>query len=60
MLVLRIEKKQLKFLGYIVRKEELQNLTLTGHIDSKRDRGKFWLMDGIRLEGMVEGLYWEL
>lgn len=37
MLAHRIRKKQLKFLGHIIRKEGLENLTLTGHIEGKRD-----------------------
>lgn len=37
-LVFNIIKRQLKFLGYIMRKEGLGNLTHTGHIEDKRDR----------------------
>lgn len=33
-------QKDLKFLGHIMRKEDLKNLTLTGHTEGKRDKGK--------------------
>ena len=36
-----IRKKQLEFLGHVVRKEGLEeNLTLTGKIEGKRSRGR--------------------
>ena len=39
-LIFNTEKSQLKFLGYIIRKESLENLILTGQIDDKRYRRK--------------------
>lgn len=39
-LILRMRKRQLKFLGHKMRKESLENLTLTGNIEDKRDKGK--------------------
>ena len=39
-LKLDIRKRQLKFLGHIMRKEGLENLILTGRIEGGRDRGK--------------------
>ncbi len=38
-LILNIRKRQLKFLGHIMRKEGLENLILTGRIEGKRDKG---------------------
>lgn len=43
-LITTAEKNQKRLLtgllGYIMRKEDLQNLTLTGYIEGKRDREK--------------------
>lgn len=39
-LILNIRKRELNFLGHIIRKVGLENLILTGQIGSKRDRGK--------------------
>ena len=39
-LMLDIRKRQLKFLGHIMRKEGLENLILTGLIEGGRDRGE--------------------
>lgn len=36
----RIRKIQLTFLGHIMKKEDLEKLTLTGYIKDKRDRRK--------------------
>ena len=36
----RIRKRQLEFLGHIMRKEKLENLTVTGKIEEKRSRGR--------------------
>lgn len=38
-LLLRIRKGVLKFLGRIMRKVGLENLNLKGHIERKRDSG---------------------
>ena len=38
--MLDIRKRQLKFLGHIMRKDGLENLILTGWIEGGRDRGK--------------------
>ena len=35
-----IRKKQLQFLGHIMRKEGLENLMLIGYIEGKRDKGR--------------------
>ena len=39
-LVKSIRKRQLQFLEHIMRKERLENLTLTGRIEGKRSRGR--------------------
>lgn len=39
-LVLRIRKRLFTFLGYAIRQEGLENLTLIVHIDGKWDGGK--------------------
>lgn len=39
MLLLRNRKRQLKFLGFKMRKDHLENLTLCGNTERKRDRG---------------------
>ena len=39
-LLCNIRKRQLEFLGYVMRKEEIENLVVTGKIDDKRDRGR--------------------
>ena len=39
-LIKTIRKRQLQFLGHIMRKEGLENLMLTGYIDGKRDKGR--------------------
>lgn len=39
---LRIRKRRLEFLGRKMRKECLENMTLTEHIEGRRDRGKQW------------------
>ena len=39
-LMISIRKRQLQFLGHIMRKEGLENLTLTGRIEGKRSRGR--------------------
>lgn len=36
--ILRIREKQLKFFGCIIRKESLENVTLTRYIESKGNR----------------------
>ena len=35
-----IRKRQLEFLGHVMRKEELENLSVTGKINGKRSRGR--------------------
>ena len=39
-LMKRIRKRQLEFLGYIMRKEKLENLTVIRKIEGKRSRGR--------------------
>jgi len=39
-LLASIIKRQLKFLGHVLRKDSLENLVLTGKIEGKRDRGR--------------------
>lgn len=34
------QKRQLRFLRHTIRKDFLENLKLTGHIENKRERGK--------------------
>lgn len=46
-----IKKRQLKFLWYIIRKEGLENITLTGYIEGKRDK---WRQRGIYLTSLCE------
>src|ERR1041385_1911783 len=43
-LVINIRKRQLKFLGHIMRKEDLEEIIVTGKIDGKRSRGRQGLM----------------
>ena len=38
-LMKRIRKRQLEFLGHVMRKEKLENLTVTGKIEGTRSRG---------------------
>ena len=35
-----IRKRQLEFLGHVMRKESVENLTLTGRIEGKKSRGR--------------------
>ena len=39
-LLMIIRKRQLKFLGHIMRKNGLEELILTGSVDGKRSRGR--------------------
>jgi len=39
-LLKNIRKRQLEFLGHVMRKEELEHLSMTGKIDGKRSRGR--------------------
>ena len=39
-LVETIKKRQLQFLGHILRKEELEDMAITGNIEGKRARGR--------------------
>lgn len=39
-IILRSMKRQLKFFRHITRKQDLENLTYTGHIEDKRDKGR--------------------
>ena len=43
-LILEIRKKQMRFLGHLMRKDSLENLALTGKIEGKRSRGRQWLL----------------
>lgn len=36
--MLRIRKRELKYLGYIFKKGVLQNLSFTGHLEGKKDK----------------------
>ena len=49
-LMKNIRKRQLGFLGHVLRREELENLSLTGRIDGQRGRGRprVKYMDGLR------------
>lgn len=40
MLIYRIRKKQVKFLGYMMRKVDKENWTLIGHIEGKLNTEK--------------------
>ena len=40
MLTKIIESRQLKFFGHVIRKEELEETILTGHINGKRNKGR--------------------
>lgn len=53
-LICSIRRRQLKFLGYIMKKEGLKNLTVTGHIEGKRDKGKQHIT---YLQACVNGLH---
>ena len=39
-LLCTIRKRQLEFFGHVMRKEEIENLVVTGKINGKRDRGR--------------------
>ena len=39
-LLCNIRKRQFEFLGHVMRKEEIENLVVTGKIDGKRDRNR--------------------
>ena len=39
-LIQAIRRRQLQFLGHILRKQELEDVALTGKIEGKRERGK--------------------
>ena len=39
-LMKRIRKRQLEFLGHIMREEKLEDLTVTGKMEGKRSRGR--------------------
>ena len=39
-LVKNIRKRQLEFLGHILKKDGIENLCITGFVDGKRKRGK--------------------
>ena len=39
-LVKNIRKRQLEFLGHILKKDRMENLCITGFVDGKRKRGK--------------------
>ena len=41
-LILEIRKKEMRFLGHLMRKDGLENLALTGKIEGKRSRGRKW------------------
>ena len=45
-----IRKRQLQFLGHVLREEGLENLCLTGKIEGRRDRGRQRekYMDGLK------------
>lgn len=46
-LILKIRKRELKFLRHLMRKEGLEEFTFKGHIRGKRDRGnQFVYIDG--------------
>ena len=38
--VVTIRKRQLQFLGHVLRKEELEDVAITGKIEGKRARGR--------------------
>lgn len=54
-LIINTRKRQLKYLGYVKRKESLENLIFTGLIEGKRNRGKHHIKWLVRLsEWMAE------
>ena len=40
MLIKIIESRQLKFFGHVIRKEDLEETILSGHINGKRNKGR--------------------
>ena len=40
MLIKIVESRQLKFFGHVIRKEELEEIILSGHINGKRSKGR--------------------
>lgn len=64
-LIITIRKKQLKLLGHILKKEGLENLTLTKHIEGKRARRSLyeWIAEQDGKESEVTQSYkrlWQL
>lgn len=57
--IFRFTKRQQKLLGHVKRKEVLENLIFTGHIERKRDMGRqkaIYLMDdGMRVKDLTKG-----
>ena len=39
-LLVDIVRRQMSFLGHVLRKEEIENLVVTGFVDGKRARGR--------------------
>ena len=39
-LLVDIARRQMSFLGHVLRKEEMENLVVTGFVDGKRARGR--------------------
>ncbi len=39
-LIKDIVRRQMSFLGHVIRKDDLENLVVTGYIDGRRDRGR--------------------
>ena len=40
MVVIEIRKRQLQFLDHVMRKDDLENLSMTGKIEGKTSRGR--------------------
>ena len=41
-LLVDIGRRQMNFLGHVLRKEEIEHLVVTGFVDGKRARGRQW------------------
>lgn len=58
-MIKEIRKRQLQFVGHVMRREELEEVVLTGMIDGKRDRGRQrekyldWIKKHLREEGNI-------
>ena len=53
-LMTHIRRRQMKFLGHVMRREKNESVVMTGRVDGTRDRGRQRekYMDGIVIQGI--------